>query len=117
MPADDWQGRHAGTRTGSSAPAAAEVLHGYTLGRLQALARIAVRTAWSQAADYTDRLDAAWHGVAAHLAAASVPPQPWDLVIAGRAEVDDTARAEAREHGKAHRERHGARQSEDYGSD
>jgi hypothetical protein len=92
---------HAGPPPAWAAPAGTEVLHGYTLDRLQALARIAAGTAWSQAADYDSRLENAWYGIAAHLAAASEPPLPRDLVEAGRTEIDGTASADARQHGRA----------------
>jgi DNA-binding CsgD family transcriptional regulator len=96
---------HAGPPPAWAAPASTEVMHGFTLGRLHALARIAAGTAWSQAADYDSRLEDAWYGVAAHLAAAARPPAPRDLVDAGRREVDSTVSAGARQHGQAHPER------------
>jgi DNA-directed RNA polymerase specialized sigma24 family protein len=90
---------------------AAEVRHGYTLDHLHALAKIAVRRAWSRAADYTDRLDTAWYGITEHLCAAASPPQPWDLIEAGRSAVDQMIKDDLRQHGARRRDPYEGAQS------
>jgi DNA-directed RNA polymerase specialized sigma24 family protein len=76
-----------------------EVRHGYTLDHLHVLAKMAVNRAWSRAADYVERLEAAWFGVAEHLSAAASRPQSWDLIHAGRVAVDQMIDADLRQHG------------------
>jgi hypothetical protein len=58
-------------------PGTAEVRHGYTLDHLHVLAKLAVSRAWSRAANYVERLEAAWYGITEHLCAAAAPPQSW----------------------------------------
>ncbi len=76
-----------------------EVRHGYTLDHLHALAKVAVNRAWSRAADYGERLEAAWYGIAEHLCATASPPRPWDLIKAGTDAVDHMIADDLRQHG------------------
>lgn len=80
------------------------VRHGFSVDHLHVLAKMAVNRAWSQAADYPDRIEAAWSGICEHLCAVADPPQPWDLIHAGRAAVDQMAKDELRHHGTRHRD-------------
>jgi hypothetical protein len=81
-----------------------EVLHGYTLGNLHSLAKMAVNWSRSRAADYADRLDTAQYGVSEYLCAAGTPPRPWDLIHAGADAVDRMIAGELRQHGNRYRD-------------
>lgn len=89
----------------------AEVRHGYTLDHLHVLAKIAVDRAWSRAAGYAERLEAAWYGIVEHLSAAGSPPQSWDLIDAGRSAVDQVIRADLRQNGIRLRDPYEGRES------
>ena len=68
--------------------------HGYTMDDLDRLARVAVRTAWPRAMDYTDRYDAAWHAIAELLYTGDRPPTPRDLIGVGANAVSRLAQDE-----------------------
>jgi hypothetical protein len=80
------------------------VRHGFSLEHLHVLAKMAVNSAFSRAADYPDRLEAAWFGICEHLCAAPDPPQSRELIHAGRAAVDQVTRDELRHHGTRNRD-------------
>lgn len=70
------------------------IRHGYTLADLHNLARLAVHTAGTAAADWHERYDTAWSAIAEHLYTAEHWLPRHDLVRAGQlaiyAAVDDT---------------------------
>jgi hypothetical protein len=76
-----------------------EVRHGFTLRDLDDCARIAVANAATRAGDYTDRYDAAWHAIAAHLMVVTDPPSRNDLIKAGRRAVHQEVANHLRHHG------------------
>lgn len=74
---------------------------GYTLNDLHRLACWSVNNAFSHAADYHDRHDAAWFAIVEHLYSSPDAPTERDLVHTGRTAVDDVTRDERRHHGTA----------------
>lgn len=75
------------------------VKHGYTLGDLARFARIAVSTAWARAADYRERYDAAWLGIAERLAKEPTRPTAGELVWSGQQEINALVHAYRHDHG------------------
>jgi hypothetical protein len=80
---------------------AESIRHGYTMDDLDRLARIAVRRAWAQSMDYSDRYDAAWHAIAELLYSteAEHPPTAYDLKAAGARAVNRLAQDEGHHRG------------------
>lgn len=78
-----------------------EVLHGYTLGDLQVLAKKAVNTAFYRAMDYPDRLEAAWFAIVEQLYDPDGDPNPWALIRTGRTAVDNLVRDDWHHHGRS----------------
>ena len=70
-------------------PSQVPLRHGYTMHDLDVLARISVATAFARAMDYSDRYDAAWHGIAEHLVLADSAPTRADLKQAGTKAIND----------------------------
>jgi hypothetical protein len=75
------------------------VRHGYTLTRLDRLARVAARipagTCWSA----TDRYQAAWNAIVDLLCTGTPPPRPSHLIQAGREGILRYANTERHHHG------------------
>lgn len=76
-------------------------LHGYTLSRLDRLARttIAANRQWWPAGDRDAQYAAAWAGIAEHLCTATEPPSERDLLTAGTAALAREVKDLQRHHG------------------
>jgi hypothetical protein len=62
----------------------AELRHGYTLAEVTRLSVLAVRRQrWNQAADFSDRLEVAWHAIVEHIYTAAERPSERDVMYAG----------------------------------
>lgn len=76
-----------------------ELRWGYTVDDLHRQTMRAVHTAWSQAADFSDRLSAAWSAIAEHLYSTETQPSADELMLAGRRAVDEEIHAYWTTHG------------------
>lgn len=80
------------------------LLHGYDLAEINAMARQAAGTARLYlAADFADRRDAAWHAICEAMLTAEAPPSRRDLIFAGQDAANTYARQEMRHAGYARR--------------
>jgi hypothetical protein len=82
-----------------ASPGLYELRWGFTLSDVHKATMRAVYTAFSQAADYSDRVSAAWFAVVEYLYTAVEEPSADDLMIAGRKAVDDAVHGYWRTHG------------------
>lgn len=74
---------------------------GYTLDDLNRFAHLAVRRLGPMAADWQDRVEAAWSAIAEHLYAAQYPPPEHDFVDVGMRAVRQIAYDDMKHHGAA----------------
>jgi hypothetical protein len=74
--------------------------HGYNLADLDVLTRAAVRRVVGMRGAYRDRYETAWSAVAEHLYARDTPPEPFDLIDAGRDALRRHVGEEMHHHGR-----------------
>lgn len=78
-----------------------EIRHGYTLTKIDHLARLAVwRDRWARAMDIADRVEAAWYAIVEHLLTYDERPEPYDLVGIGMQATNELVRDHMRTHGR-----------------
>lgn len=75
------------------------IRHGYTLGDLHDIARLAVHTVGMMGMDWHDRYDTAYSAIAEHLCAAAEPPSRRDLVRAGQLAIYAVVQDHRHHHG------------------
>jgi hypothetical protein len=92
----------------ASATAVDQLRHGYRLGDLHAIARLAVHVAGRLATNWYERYDTAWSGIVEHLYAATDPPTRQDLVSAGRLSIYAVVDGDRQTHGYYRRKTIGA---------
>lgn len=77
------------------------LVHGYTMGDVERLARIAVaRCRINSGPAWQDRYESAWHGVVEALYAAEEPPDTHALIAAGWQAVYDDVEDDMQNHGR-----------------
>ena len=76
------------------------LVHGYTMGDVERVARIAVtRCRINVGPSWSDRYEVAWHGVCEALYSAEEPPDTHALIAAGWQAIYDEVEADMRHHG------------------